>query len=52
MATLQGIISEIMGEEKELLERIIGNFKSILCSSQLVLCKLWNLKGKLIFAFC
>jgi len=33
LALLQEIILGIIGEEKELLERIIGNFESILCSS-------------------
>jgi len=32
LALLQRIILGIIGEEKELLERIIGKFKSILCS--------------------
>ena len=30
--SLQGIILGIIGEEKELLERIIGNVKSVFCS--------------------
>ena len=32
LTLLQGIILGIIGEEKELLERIIGNVKSVFCS--------------------
>ena len=34
-----GIILRIIGEEKKLLERIIGNFKSIMCVSRQHLAK-------------